>query len=60
MSARFYDFMRNIKARTTVFTITEKNSETVQMLIVFPVKYFTQLDIKEVILLAHRWPKGMN
>ncbi len=38
-----------IKARTTVFKITEKNSETVQMLMVFPVKYFTQLDIKEVI-----------
>jgi hypothetical protein len=52
MSARFYYFMKRevfIKARTTVFKITEKNSETVQMLMVFPVKYFTQLDIKEVI-----------
>lgn len=48
ISARFYDYMRHLKTKSTVYTISQRNSETVQMFLVFPFKYFSELDIQEV------------
>lgn len=48
ISGRFYDYMRHLKTKSTVYTISQRNSETVQMFIVFPFKYFSELDIQEV------------
>lgn len=48
LSARFYDHLRCLKARTGEIILTENNYETVKMLLIFPFKYFKKLDIQEV------------
>ena len=48
LSAKFYDHLKSLKNNSAEIFLTDKKHETVKILLPFPFRYFSKLDIQEV------------